>query len=197
MSIRQIWKPLLLSTFVAFVSSGCNDSATTAPADAAAVSHDQARTELPFRFDGDGVFLGQDLAPGFPAERSTFEGRCSTPADFVIRFGVEGESTQLGRAMAELEHCTQIDFATGLSTFSDGILTIIAANGDELWTRYTGLGERPGQPAEEYHEFNGGTGRFVGASGEAVSTAVCDRASGTCVFEMEGVIIYDSSNRSE
>ena len=197
MSIRGSWKPLLLASLIAFVFGGCDEPTTTAPSDRAIVSHDQATNELPFRFDGDGVFLGQDLAPGFPEERSTFEGRCSTPADFVIRFGVEGESTQLGKAMAELEHCTQIDFATGLSTFSDGILTIIAANGDELWTRYTGLGERPGQPAEEYHDFNGGTGRFVGATGEAVSTAVCDRAAGTCVFQMEGVIVYDAADRAE
>lgn len=150
---------------------------------------------------GIGVLQGQTFAPGFGPPtfgRSLFDGRCTIPSDFVISFTLSGEGSHLGAYTAELEHCTQIDFTTGLSAISDGVATFTAANGDELWDRYErvvpGSGSR-GDP--ENHVFWGGTGRFEGASGEALVIARCDRSTGLCDVELQGELTYDASGRSD
>lgn len=191
-------------TLAALLTVGCGASPPTDPIESAlaagppvSANRGQPDKQLPFRLRGDAVFLAQDLAPGFgPPQfgKSDFGGRCSVPSDFVLQFALEGQATHLGRFTGVAEHCSQIDFATGLSLISDGVLMLTAANGDELWTGYfrNTLGE--GQPEE--HEFIGGTGQFVGASGAGLGHPVCDRAAGTCTFELEGVIVYDASDRS-
>jgi hypothetical protein len=185
---------------------GCRTAATGPTEDSSerdafiAASHGISDEELPFRMKGLGTLTGQDFAAGFgPPEfgRSLFGGRCSVPSDFIIRFSLAGEASHLGTYSGELEHCTQVDFATGLSSLTDGIATMTAADGDELWDRYERLVPGSGSVGDpEQHRFVGGTGRFAAASGSGLAVAVCDRAAGTCDFELEGVLGYDAAGSS-
>lgn len=196
----------LVPALGALLALACGGSAPTDPTGepAAAANRGQPGQELPFRMSGGAVLLGQEFAPGFGPptfQRSDFDGRCSVPSDFVIRFSLEGRATHLGNVTATAEHCTRIDFQTGLSSWRDGVLIFTAADGDQLWDSYESAGSfpppDPDVPSRELHEFTGGTGRFVGASGEGMSHVACDTSAGTCVFEMEGVIVYDASADSD
>ena len=196
---RQPGPTLTVLTLLALLSGGCERSIPTSPvADAATPrsSLDEQGEGLPFHFSGEAVFLGRDLARDFGPPnfgKSEFDGRCSVPSDFVIRFSIAGQATHMGDVTASDEHCSVLDFATGRTlSDSDGEMTITAANGDELWVRYH---RSPGEQA--HPQFTGGTGRFTGASGEATMQATCDRAAGTCVLEIEGVLAYDASQRSQ
>lgn len=189
---------LLMPTLVVFFTWSCGTSTPTDPAEAPrpSANRGQPDQELPFQLSGDAVLLGQDFAPGFGPPtfgRSDFDGRCSVPSDFVINFALEGRATHLGKVTAVAEHCTLLDFATGGFSESDGVMIFTTANGDELWSDY----QRTTNAVPEDHEFVGGTGRFAGASGGGRGRPDCDRAAGTCVFELEGVIVYDASSRSE
>jgi hypothetical protein len=43
----------------------------------------------------------------------------------------------------------------------------------------------------------GGTGRFAGATGRLDGTGTVDLANNLAVFQFDGWILYDASNRSE
>ena len=88
-----------------------------------------------------------------------------------------GQATHVGRYTITNSHC--LDPATGL--FTGGTFTKVAANGDELRGDYTGTstpllsGEDPCVARFELNtalRYTGGTGRFVGATGEATLIAV-------------------------
>lgn len=186
--------PLLVATLTAVLAVGCGDFA----APTASATRGQPDAELPFRLSGSAVLVSQDLAPGFGPPtfgRSDFDGRCSVPSDFVLTFHMEGRATHLGRYTADVQHCTQIDFASGADTQTDGVMTLTAADGDELWDRYEQTTPVDGIP--EVHEFVGGTGRFSGAGGGGLGHPECDRAAGTCVFELVGTISFDPSLGSQ
>ena len=126
--------------------------------------------ERPFKAQIYWTVAGVDFAPGFPGGTSTFEGRCSVPSDYVISATYEGEMTHLGRATGQTSHCTQIDWQTGTSTYSDGLLTAMAANGDEIYGHYdngvSGIDPQSGMYwFEDDFTITGGTGRFANASG--------------------------------
>lgn len=193
---------LLLAALILLPLGGCESGSTGLETDRTADRTDLLTAEVaslqeqPLQMAGTGYLRGQDFAPEFGPPnfgKSIFDGRCSVPSDFVIRFFVDGTATHLGHFAANLEHCTQIDFAKGLSSITDGVATIIAANGDELWDAYDKLVPDAGA---EHHHFIGGTGRFLGASGEGTAAVECDQAAGTCDFGLEGRILYDASNRS-
>lgn len=201
MSARVITPAALIT--ISLLAGGCERPLPTEPirdVSAAkalvAAGRAQGGEDVPLRIHAGATLRGQDLAPGFGPPtfgRSTFDGRCSAPADIVIRFTVEGRATHLGHFTASAEHCSQIDFQTGRTTaITDGVLTYTAADGDELWSRY----ER-GQVPDEHHEFVGGTGRFASSTGGGTARVACDRATGTCVFDLEGALRYSASDRSE
>lgn len=194
---------VLLSAPALLLAGGC-ESPVAGPAPvgvALAASRGVPGHDVPLRLTGHAVLVGQDFAPGFGPPtfgRSTFEGRCSVPADFILRFAMRGEATHLGRYTAELEHCTRVEFATGLTAVHDGEAAFTAADGDRLLDRYERLVPGSGSAGDpEHHRFVGGTGRFAGASGEGLLLTHCDRAAGTCDVELEGVISYDASDRRD
>lgn len=207
-SIRAARASILAPFLGLLVIGGCDDAGFLGPGDETPSSNASvdrkedsealSMRDVPFQLDASAVLLGQVFAPDFGPPlfgRSTFEGRCSQPADFLIRFGLEGEATHLGRFSGKAEHCTMIDFATGAGREFDGEMVLVAANGDELWDSYeTPLDSDP--PGTERHVFVGGTGRFVAASGGGAGDAACDRATGTCVFWLAGSISYDASDRA-
>jgi len=157
----------------------------------------ELRNLVPFYLDASAALLLQEFAPGFGNPdfgKSDFSGRCSTPSDLLLSFGLAGQATHLGTFTGAVEHCTQVDFQTGASSVTDGLMTLTSANGDELRATYWGA---PGPDGlEEYVTFVGGTGRFSSAEGSALARPVCDRSTGTCTFVMDGMIGYKAFNRA-
>jgi len=156
--------------------------------------HPLPAVALPFHLDADAALAGQMFAPDFGPPnfgRSDFDGRCSVPSDYVVSFDLWGRATHLGKFTGTAGNCGQVDFQTGGSTLSDGVLVLTAADGDVL----NGVYERGGQgeDALEDHTFVGGTGRFAEATGQALGDARCDRVAGTCVFTMDGEISYGAA----
>lgn len=199
-----LWTPRMLPAVMVWLFSGCGEPGPTALADDArpalsrvsAEMHGQPASGSPFRLHATARILAQELAPGFgpPAfGTSDFDGRCSGPADFVIRFGLEGEATHLGRFNGTVEHCTQIDFSTGEIAIIDGAMLLTAADGDELRAGYTGGSGAAG--TEEVFSFTGGTGRFASASGGGIGRPECDQAAGICTFSLDGSLDFDARDR--
>lgn len=196
---------LLLLAGSALLLSGCADdppSEVTGLGPASAVaSRGQPDKALPFRGGGTGWITSQVYAPGFPAERSTFDGRCSVPSDYIVEFSATGQIAHLGEVTGVFEHCSRmnVDMNTGVVTFDygDGRLTFVSANGDELRGTYTaGTGEllADGNVAcRDTFTLTGGTGRFVGASGGGHDTGATHSVTGWTVWELEGTITYDAS----
>lgn len=197
MDVRTIVRGLAAPTFLILLGTGCGESLSeplVGPKTAPSMSRVSADVERSFRLSGRATLIAQDLAPGFPGETSDFEGRCSVPSHFTISFSMTAEATHLGRLAGHFEHCSQIDFETGGTTLTDGVAILTAANGDELHARYR-TADDPVGGFDEMIVFDGGTGRFQDATGEALGMSVCDRAAGTCVFEARGTLVYDASDR--
>lgn len=198
MVVRTIGRTLMGTAVLVVMGTACQDPSgpmPDRPLGPVQASLDHALSATPFRLSGGAVLVAQDFAPGFPGGKSDFDGRCSVPPDFVISFKVTARAAHLGLVSGDFEHCSRIDFETGASTLADGVAVITAANGDELWATYR-TADAPMGEFDELLRFDGGTGRFESASGEALASAVCDRATGTCTFAASGTLVYDASNRS-
>lgn len=127
-----------------------------------------------------------------------FGGRCSVPSRFVEFAHLNGEIMHAGLSRGTGNQCVQGTPKTGLTT-TDGIATFTTANGDVLilnWAHATislvdGLFIVDGQ-----FTFNGGTGRFEGASGagtqhgEASGTPQDVLAGAPLEVRQTGVITY-------
>lgn len=183
-------------TSVVLVGAGCLDASSraTGPELTVLARHDPTDTTLPFQLSGGATLVAQDFAPGFPGGKSDFGGRCSVPSDFVISFEMAATATHLGHLAGDFEHCSQVDSQTGASTLTDGVAVLTAANGDELWATYMSA-EVPEGAFDEMMDFDGGTGRFTNATGEALGRAICNRANGTCEYDARGTLVYDASDR--
>ena len=161
-------------------------------ATAAAATHGNPDKELPFR----GFASGDEVAFEFQIP----EGRCvemAEVADSLTSFIGTGHATHLGRVEVRAEHCSDLD--TG--TYGDGMLTIVAANGDVLKATYTnGVSLSPPPEiafADDFTFVDGGTGRFVHASGGGSEAGVFFAATNEWFVHMRGVIVYDASYSSD
>ena len=90
----------------------------------------------------------------FPGD---FASECSEVTTVTDSFG---KATHMGRTESLWSHCPDEDSD---HEPSDGRITLIAANGDELYGVYDYPAIDDGSPIV----FNGGTGRFANATGEA------------------------------
>lgn len=183
--------------------TGCADGtptgveATLAPAFSAVGT----QQEVPLRGSGTAGVTGQDFAPGFPFGVSTFDGRCSVPSSWVIEFTGTGEMAHLGAVSLTFEHCSQVDYSSGTFAYTDGVISYTAANGDQLYGTYgSGTGGMLSSEViwwQDTFVIEGGTGRFAGASGGGTDRGTTVQASGYTEYEVEGVIVYDASMRSQ
>jgi hypothetical protein len=115
-------------------------------------------------------FVSVQFAPSFPFLRSTFDGRCSVPSDWIAVWSGVGQSSQTGLIKAHGSDCDRIDLATGNLVYDDGIIIEYGANGDYLYGTYTnGHGTLGGTISDDW-TIVGGTGRFSGATGEGTET---------------------------
>jgi len=149
-----------------------------------------------------GEFVGGAAFQTFPAEpgtRDLFGGRCTVPSDWVIGFWAEGNLPHIGMVTALVSHCSQVDFSTGTATYGDGILELIAPNGDEIRGSYHSGTSGPQSATvvwwQDTFVLDGGTGRFANASGGGVEGGTFDLATGVLEYELTGVISYDASDR--
>jgi hypothetical protein len=109
-----------------------------------------------------GIVLGEHGPPDFTAPD------CPEWAHWRYSSAGEGHMSHLGKVEYSLTQCTM----PGPLTTSEGTITLVAANGDELWLEHTMLGQMVGTMDEpEGFLFEGewaavgGTGRFTHASG--------------------------------
>lgn len=136
-----------------------------------------------------GQMTSIDEAVPFPVG-SLFDGRCSTISNYVITFEGTGTVSHLGRVTWHSEHCTQY-FA---GTASDGVFTLVAANGDTLVQHYDVAIHSPTE-STKIATFADGDGRFAAVTGEITSESVWYPDTATITFDGSGWIDYDASNR--
>lgn len=171
-------KALLFLPVLIFVISACqkDDNILTPGSDEAL----EFRTaELPFKVNMDFVFtLGTD------------DVTCEMPKARLGFFG-EGNASHMGKIEGQFNHCIN-PFAG--DNLTDGAGAIIAANGDEVHVAYEGTITRSGGQSfvEGTFTISGGTGRFDGASGSGILTAVQELVPPTYpgFASFEGVIVY-------
>jgi hypothetical protein len=144
------------------------------------LQHDQAAPQRPLQ----GVLDLQALGWTEPAE-----GRCPEGYPMLSSMAGSGHFTHLGLTSAAGSHC--IDPAT--LAFTRGQLTLIAANGDELYGTYEGVTTFVEPPLVGWADvivFAGGTGRFASASGQADETGQVNLVTGVGLSTTEGILSF-------
>jgi len=113
------------------------------------------------------------------------------PPIFIQKVSGTGNASHLGRstfeAVSSVNLTTQPPFAV------NGTRTITAANGDKLFTTFTGNSTplEPGLNRAELHEtITGGTGRFQNASGNFDVVAINNQNTSTFTADFDGFINY-------
>jgi hypothetical protein len=105
-----------------------------------------------------------------------------TPDALCRGFRVNGAGQASGHptgpvAWSDTE-CADVAAEPGHITIRDGHLTLTGESGDALFATYTGRGTLPDRDGFIYLDvtvsFAGGTGRFLGATGTAIGTAVAN-----------------------
>jgi hypothetical protein len=185
---------LIALTFIMVV--GCRDQSPTGISGDQALaepevvaSHGQPGKPLPIHGTVSGFPTHQIFDPAAIAQR------CTPGSDWVIGFYLTGPVAHLGQVTVTAEHCSQ----AGPGTYSDGTITFISANGDELWgTYHTGTFGMLSPTVVWFEDtivLSGGTGRFVNATGGGSEVGTFDLATGVIELELNGWISYDASDR--
>jgi len=162
---------------LALLTTACGESVPTAVP--SGLQHYRAAPERPFHAVLNLQALGWAEPPA---------GRC--PEGYLLSTMVgTGQVTHLGLASAQGTHC--IDPNT--FAFTAGQLTLIAANGDELYGTYEGFTTFLEPPMVGWLDvivFAGGTGRFVSASGQADESGEVNLVTGVGRSTIAGRLGY-------
>ncbi len=98
-----------------------------------------------------------------------------------------GNATQLGRYTATFQETVELFGATSV-----GAITLVAANGDNVFATQTGIGIPTSDPdvftITEVNTITGGTGRFAGATGTFTIERVVDLTTGLSSGSFTGMI---------
>jgi len=163
---------------ILILSAGCDRSAPAVmgPEVALEAQRSAPAQTVPFRTSSY-LFHGIAAAP---------EPGCDAPGESRRYLAGEGNATHLGRYTVELSFCARAGGVLG-----DGRGTFVAANGDLL--QFTFEGTSTFVPPftlsfTSFATFTGGSGRFAGASGEAVVTGTLDVRTGAGDGGWEGTI---------
>lgn len=130
--------------------------------------------------------------------------RCGDPPVFLNTQVGEGQATHLGRFAIEITFCVDatdlLDDGTlteGESApYFDGIGVLTAADGDELHMEIAEGAVLPSPGTEFDFEFQdpfsfvGGTGRFMGASGDGMMNSFVDQATSTTYHDWNGLLRF-------
>ena len=168
----------------AIISAGCDQppSAATGPDAAFQAQRSASNQSIPFKTSS---YLFRGIA-------AVVEPGCNAPGESRRYLTGEGSATHLGSYTVGLSFCARAGGILG-----DGRGTFAAANGDLL--HFTFEGTSAFVPPftlnfTSYAAFTGGTGRFDGASGEAVVTGSLDVRTGAGDGRWEGTISSIGSN---
>ena len=153
---------------------GCSGQAVNSPTSPTAAAVASAATSV----------TGHDVP--FKGSLTASEVDIVTFPTLLADGAAEGTATHLGRYTAKFN--ATVNVLDGTAT---GSYTFTAANGDRLFSTFTGLGVPAGgtmASITETLEISGGTGRFAGASGALVVRRALDQATGKSSGEIEGSI---------
>ena len=165
-------------SLVVFVSVGCDTTrpVVTGPDIAFQAQRSAGPQALPFRTS----------SYSFHVTAVVPEPSCDAAGESRRYLSGEGSGTHLGSYTVELSFCSR---AGGI--LDDGRGTFVAANGDLL--HFTFEGTSTFSPPftlsfTSYADFGGGSGRFAGATGQAVVTGTLDVRTGAGDGRWDGVI---------
>jgi hypothetical protein len=153
-----------------------------------------AHRQHPFTADAVGHIVDLKCADAQCMTTSTFDGRCSVPSTWVIRFTAEGESEPLGTITDGWgEHCSLVEWAApGVpagATYGDGRFEYTLASGERVW----GVYEKGASQAENWQDeftFTGGTGKYRNLRGGGVDRGTFVGLDQPMPYRMEGWIRY-------
>lgn len=143
-----------------------------------------------------GRLVERPLEMTYKAEWEVGTSECASGFTPITIVG-NGTVGDLGPIDFTARHCD--DFATG--EIADGVLDITAANGDHLYGTYEGslVPHDDGTPGcLVYQHYEGGTGRFEHAVGEAVERSAItflSETSGLVEGTVTGAITYDAPDQ--
>ena len=146
-----------------------------------------------------GPALAQDPAKDMVAFKATMS---SPPGDvfvlplvppvLVARVSGTGQASELGAFTYLDSHVGRLDVHGVIQSITDGIGVMTAANGDAIFTSFSGLAQPttnpPGVTAQMPYIVTGGKGRFQGAIGSGVIQVVFDADKKTVVYTYEGTL---------
>ena len=105
-----------------------------------------------------------------------------------------GHATHLGQVTGTALDCITPPAAGYTYTFSNGKLTLVAANGDELRATYSGTLNPTAVPPvyaiTGVYQITGGTGRFTNASGSGRLGGIENLQTGQGQLSLDGTISY-------
>ena len=171
-----------------------------APTSAASQQAASAGTQDTFRAEVSLTVGQMTMAPEGAGRQSTFQGRCTRPADWLISFPLEGEAAPLGHVTGWAEHCSTVvrwKTAGGQQVpdslhYEDGRFFYATAAGDTLRGVYgngrSGLNADQTLWFRDDYAFLGGTGRFelaTGGGSESSTAFALDRGG---VMRAEGTL---------
>jgi len=167
------------------ISTGCDRPRPTVTGPDIAFRAQRAATEqtVPFRTSS---YLFQAIA-------AVPEPGCNAPGESRRYLSGEGAATHLGRYTVDLSFCARVG-----GVLDDGRGAFVAANGDVLQLTFEGTSTFVPPftlSFTSFATFTGGSGRFVGASGEAVVTGTLDVRTGAGDGRWDGTISSVGSNR--
>ena len=110
-----------------------------------------------------------------------------SPTTILVTFSLEGTATHLGRYTTAGSHL--VDLTTGTA---GGPGSMVAANGDQLFSTGSGQATPTGVPGElsiaDTSTITGGTGRFEGATGSFSGIRILNTATGISAGSFTGTI---------
>lgn len=176
--------PVFTLWLAAILAAGCDETGITVTVPDAAFQAQRSATKqtVPFRTSS---YLFRGVA-------AVAEPGCDAPGESRRYLAGGGSATHLGSYTVQLSFCAR---AGGI--LDGGLGTFVAANGDHLELSFEGMSAfSPPFTLNftSYAVFTGGTGRFDGATGDAVVTGSLDVRTSAGDGQWEGNLSSVGSN---
>jgi hypothetical protein len=118
----------------------------------------------------------------------------ATPGVFAVTGSGSGRATHLGQVTVSTSELVDFTVSPGTVTIRGGEMVVVAANGDELYSNYSGGGSLPDVNGvvsfSGTFTITGGTGRFSDATGGGTFEGEGNVVTGDVVVSYQGTIRY-------
>ena len=134
---------------------------------------------------------GMDKGVPFKGTYTNTHQTLQPPPMFQQKVTGKGNATHLGAS--SFEAITNVKVTPPAPFAVSGTRTLTAANGDQLFTKFTGISTplSPGVSRANLHDvITGGTGRFQAASGSFDAVAISDQVTATFEVTFDGYIKF-------